>query len=135
MALTIALIVGMIVVIVMAINETHHFRRNRSVYMFRRLTLRLCMATMLLFLFASILIGTNVQVFGLTDPVGIDLRWVAFWGCVLLLVGAICCLALADLAMIREDDSLIPHDIAEKHANYREEIEAIIAQHQKKGDE
>jgi MFS family permease len=126
--LNIALCLGMLVVIMMATLETQYVRRHRGIYLFRRLTLRLSMAGMLLFLLASILIGLNVRIFGLTEPMGVDWRWVAFWGSVVLLIGAICCLALADLTMIKTD-------VLSEHVQRSAEIDEIIANHREKPDE
>jgi uncharacterized membrane protein len=81
--------------------EVWQFRRGRGLFRLRRLTLRLCMFGMLVFMLASILIG--VRVFGLTDPWGIEVPWVLFWGCITLLAGGVICVAIADFRTVERE--------------------------------
>ena len=92
--LTIVLLLAMALVLLMALREIYHFRREKSVYLFRRLTLRMVTAAVLLFLMASILIG--VRFFGLNEPYGVERIWIIFWGSISLLIGALFFLVLAD---------------------------------------
>lgn len=91
----------MLAITILAIGEVHHFRRKRGPYRLRRLTMRLTMAAMMLFLLGSILVG--VRIFHLQEPNGIIKLWVAFWGCILLLIGGIFCLVIADFRLIGDD--------------------------------
>jgi|GEM_PF-1584278 len=97
MAFTILLIALMIFIAGMLVREIVLSTRGREEYSLRRLTLRIMMAFMLIFLLASVLVG--VRVYGLDKPRDLEL-WMAFWGCIALLSGAIVCLAIADLRMI-----------------------------------
>ncbi len=109
----------MLIVAAFAIREVVAYRRREG-YKLRRLTLRLSMAAMLLFLFASVWVG--VQFFGLATPVGFDRLWIAFWTCIALLTIAIFCLVLADL-------SAIQHDAVTDTSDLLREMAQIIAEH------
>ena len=97
----IMLVVGMAIVAVMAARELRLFLRKRDTYPLRRLTLRLSMAGMLFFLFASLFVG--VRVFHLVEPTGNVTLWMAFWGCITLLTGGVICLAIADFRSLDTD--------------------------------
>ena len=125
--LTIVLTLAILIVIMMAIREIRNFQRDRGMYRFRRLTLRLSMAGMLLFLLVSLFIG--VKVFGLNEPLGIDPHaWLAFWACVVLLVGAIACLVIVDLTNV-------PEMVSSTNPNAGAEIAEIIAKYQKRDED
>lgn len=121
--LSVSLALVMVIVLLMAMREVWEFHRKREVYRLRRLTLRLAMAGMLIFLLASILIGVNV--FHLNEPAGIapDV-WIAFWGCITIMTGGIICLAIADFRTIG-DDTL------HNSNQYWDHIAEAIAEHQK----
>lgn len=123
-AMSVVLALVMVLVLLMAMREVWAFHRAREVHRLRRLTLRLAMAAMLLFLLASILIGVNL--FHLNEPAGIppDL-WIAFWGCVAILTGGVLCLAIADFQTIG-DDALSSVN------QYWDEIARAIADHQQR---
>ena len=116
------LLVAMAIVLMMALREVYQFRRNRSIFRLRRLTLRMLMAALLLFLLASILIG--VRIFGLNEPYGVERIWILFWGSITLIIGSIFLLVLADFRLVR-------HDVSEKTAGYWQEINRAIAEHQR----
>lgn len=101
MAFTIMMITVMVAVAGLAIREIVLFRRKNEQYSLRRLTLRIVMAVMLIFLLGSVLIG--VREYGLDKPQGVITLWMAFWGCITLLSGAIVCLAIADLRLIGDE--------------------------------
>lgn len=100
---------AMLVILALAVREVLLYTRRRDGYLLRRLTLRLCMAVMLLYLLGSIYVG--ITFFGLADPVGVDRLWMAFWGCIGLLVGAVLCLVVADLRILREETHRAVKDI------------------------
>ena len=120
MALTVILILVMIAITGMATREIVLFRQKRAEYSLRRLTLRLTMAIMLTFQLASVLVG--VRVFHLDNPHGVIGLWMAFWGCIALLTGAITCLALADMRLVSDETS------SETNRIWRD-IAEMIAQH------
>lgn len=91
----------MLLVGLMALSEIRTFRRKRGAQRLRRLTLRLSMAGMVIFLLASLLVG--VQIFHLQEPYGVTKLWIAFWGCITLLTGGIFCLVIADFHSIGTD--------------------------------
>lgn len=121
--LTIILLLSMAVVILMALHEIHLFRRDRSVFKLRRLTLRMVTAALLIFLLASILIG--VRFFGLNEPFGVERIWILFWGSISLLIGGLFFLVLADFRTPVSDTS-------ERTASYWSDINRTIAEHQQK---
>lgn len=101
MAFTVLMIAVQVAVVVLAVREIVLYMRKKEAYTLRRLTLRMLMAVMLIFLLASVLVG--VRVFGLDKPPVIITLWLAFWGCITLLTGAIFCLAIADLRSIGDE--------------------------------
>jgi len=123
MAFTILMITVMAVVAVLAVREIVLSRRKGEQYSLRRLTLRILMAVMLIFLLASVLVG--VRVYGLDKPQGIITLWMAFWGCITLLSGAIVCLAVADLRLIGDETTheanQLWHDIAQTIAEHEQQ--------------
>lgn len=92
---------AMLIITIVAVREVMSYLRRRDEYKLRRLTLRLSMAGMMLFLLASIYAG--ITWFGLADPVGFDKYWIAFWAFVTMLTFAIFCLVVADLRAITEE--------------------------------
>jgi len=104
MELTILLVAAMCAVLAMTIREVVGYLRKREPFALRRLTIRLSMAGMLLFLLGSILVG--VRVFALGDPHGNATLWMVFWTCIMLLIGAILCLVIADLRLLAEENRL-----------------------------
>jgi len=122
MAFTILMITVMVAVAGLAIREVVLSQRKGEQYPVRRLTLRIVMAVMLLFLLASVLIG--VQVYGLDKPKGFIALWMAFWGCISLLSGAIVCLAVADLRLIGDETfsetNQLWHEIAQTIAEHEQ---------------
>jgi len=134
MAFTILLIVVMIAIVGMTAREIVLILRKREENSLRRLTLRVTMALMLIFLLASVLIG--VRVYGLDKPQPVIGLWMAFWGCIMLLSGAIVCLAIADLRMIGGEThtqaNRIWRDIAQTIAEHERERDA---QQEKTSDE
>jgi len=127
MAFTILLIVVMTAVAGMTVREIVLSAWKRDEYPRRRLTLRITMALMLIFLLASVLVG--VRVFHLDQPQGIIGLWMAFWGCIMLLTGAIVCLAIADLRSIGDDSH------AETNRIWRDIAETIAAHEKKRARE
>jgi hypothetical protein len=101
MLFTLSIIAVMLIILGFALREVALFARRRESYKLRRLTLRLSMASMLLFLLGSILVG--VTYFGLANPVGFDRYWIAFWAFITMLTFAIFCLAMADLRSLGEE--------------------------------
>jgi hypothetical protein len=122
MAFTILLSLVMLTVAGMAVREIVLFGRKRAEYPVRRLTLRISTAVMLLFLLVSLLVG--VRVFHLDTYQGIIGLFLAFWGCVALLAGAIICLTIADLRMIGDET------FADTN-HYWRDIAETIAEHEK----
>ena len=120
MAFTFILILVMVAITGMAMREIVLFRRKRGEYSLRRLTLRIAMAIMLILQLASVLVG--VRIFHLDTPQGVIGLWMAFWGCIMLLTGAISCLALADMRLVTDETSTetnrIWRDIAEMIAQH-----------------
>lgn len=123
MAFTILLIVVIITIAGMAAREIVLSTHKREEYSRRRLTLRVSMAIMLVFLLASLLVG--VRVYGLDKPQAAIGLWMAFWGCIALLSGAIVCLAIADMRMIGTETH------AETNRIWRD-IAQTIAEHDQK---
>jgi len=121
MAFTILLITMMTAIAGMIVREIVLSTRRREEYSLRRLTLRIVMALMLIFLLASMLVG--VRIYGLDKPRDIEL-WMAFWGCIALLSGAVVCLAIADMRMIgtetHADTNRIWRDIAQMIAEHEQ---------------
>lgn len=124
--LTILLLLAMALVLLMALREIHIFRREKSVFKLRRLTLRMVTAALLLFLMLSILIG--VRFFGLNEPFGVERIWILFWGSISLIIGGLLFLVLADF---RTPIS----DVSERTASYWSDINRTIAEHQQKPKE
>ncbi|MHB9025382.1 MAG: hypothetical protein ACYC7E_14635 [Armatimonadota bacterium] len=112
--------VGILAVVGLTARELRAFFQKRGTYTVRRLTLRLSTAFMLLFLFAGIY--TGVRVFHLDTPEAFPRHWIAFWGCITLLTGAIFCMVLADLRLLDEEKRVeagkLWREIAETIANY-----------------
>ena len=125
MFLLIGIVLAMSAVAGMMLRELMLYREKRHNYPQRRLTLRISMAVMLLFLLASILVG--IRVFHLGSPVesGYAQLWAAFWGAVMLLITGIFCLVIADLRTISVDSE---HNT---NALWRD-IAEIIAAHETK---
>ncbi|MHB0937384.1 MAG: hypothetical protein ACYDCO_15855 [Armatimonadota bacterium] len=123
MAFTILMITVIGAVAGLAVREIVLATRKSEQYPMRRLTLRIVMAVMLIFLLASVLVG--VRVYGLDKPQGIIALWMAFWGCITLLSGAIVCLAIADLRRIGDetfgDTNHLWHDIAQTIAEHEQQ--------------
>ncbi len=123
MVLTIVIAVAVMVVLALSVRECVLYRRRRDSYPLRRLTLRLCMAGMLLFLFVSIALG--ITVFGLSDPLGFDRLWAFFWGFIMLLTLAILALVIADFRTLNEEAHTVVrelwHDMAEIIATHEEQ--------------
>ena len=118
---TIAVGAAMCVVLGMTVREAVIYLRKRGPFPLRRLTLRLSMAGMLLFLLGSILVG--VRSFGLEVPSGHETLWMAFWTCIMLLTGAILCLVVADLRLLAEENHVaMQHwqEVAEMLDKYRD---------------
>lgn len=116
------MLTAMLVVALFATREVVLYRR-RDGYKLRRLTLRLSMAAMLLFLFGSMWVG--VTFFGLANPVGFDRLWIAFWTFIALLTIAIFCLVLADVHAIQ-------HDAVTDTTDLLREMAEIITEHRTK---
>ncbi|MHB9134434.1 MAG: hypothetical protein ACYDBB_25460 [Armatimonadota bacterium] len=120
---TSVMVLAMLGILALLAREIVIFTRKRESYPVRRLTLRATTALMLLFLLASILIG--IGAFHLLDPGSSPKPWIAFWGCIGLLTGAILCMVIADIRHLNEETNgevkQLWHDIAE-----------IIADHQAK---
>jgi hypothetical protein len=113
--------VVVVTILVLAGREVALFVRQRASYPLRRLTLRLAMAGMLVFLFGSI--GIGVHYFRLDDPAGIITLWLAFWGSIGLLTAGILCLALADLRSLHDDTS-------DEAARLWQEMAETVARHE-----
>jgi len=112
---------AMVAIILLAMREVWAFHRKREVYHLRRLTLRLTTAGMLLFLLVSVLIAVKL---GLNEPYGLERQFIVFWGSIMLLVGGIICLVIADFQTIGDD--------ALHQANqYWDEIAKTLADHHK----
>ena len=120
MAFDVVLVVVMAAVAGMAVREVVLFRRKLMDYSLRRLTLRISMTLMFIFLLLSVLVG--VRVYHLDAPRGVIGLWMAFWGCIALLTGAILCLAIADLRLIGDETNSetnrLWRDIAETIAEH-----------------
>ncbi|HEY3377984.1 MAG TPA: hypothetical protein VGL77_10885 [Armatimonadota bacterium] len=101
MVFTLLLASVVFIVLIMALREIYLFRKMRDATQVRRLTLRLSMAAMLLFLLVSLFLG--VCVFRLVEPDGVVPIWLAYWGCITLLTGAILLLVIADFRLYGED--------------------------------
>ncbi|HEY3418172.1 MAG TPA: hypothetical protein VGM23_14945 [Armatimonadota bacterium] len=111
---------GILAVIGLIVRELLAFFRKRGAYSLRRLTLRMSTAVMLLFLLVSVFIG--IRLFHLDTPEAFPRHWIAFWGCVSLLTGAIFCMALADFRLLDEESRVeagkLWQEIAETIASY-----------------
>ncbi|MEI6520432.1 MAG: hypothetical protein WCO98_10430 [bacterium] len=117
--------VMMIFFIVMAVREVIIYRRGDvGVYSFRRLSVRLSMAVMVIFLLGSILTVISVPWFYLIEPQTTPNLWFAYWGSVAMLSFGILSLIVADFHMIgddtRQDENKMWRELAE-----------VIAQHEK----
>ena len=124
----IVLPVMMIFFIVMAVREIMIYRNNiEGVYSLRRLSVRISMAVMVVFLLASILTVISVPWFYLIEPQTTPDLWFAYWGSVALLSFGILSLIVADFRLIGEDTRL------DEHKMWRELAE-VIAQHEKMKD-
>lgn len=103
MVFTVATVLAMLAIIVLAGREVAVFRGDRDAYPLRRLTLRVSTAFCLVFLLGSILVGVHPP-FHLDDLHRTDPRvFLAFWGCIGLLTCAVLCLVIADLRTIQEE--------------------------------
>lgn len=122
MILLICILLAMLLVAGMTVRELVHYRRQRPTYPRRRLTLRLLMAAMLLFLLASILVGVRIFHLGSPEESGYALLWAAFWGAVMLLIGGIFSLIFADMRTIsvesEQENNKLWRDIAETIASH-----------------
>lgn len=123
MLFDIIILVAILVILIFATREVLFFTRRRDRYKLRRLTLRLSMAAMLLFLLGSVFVG--IRYFGLANPVGFDRLWIAFWAFIGMLTIAIFCLVLADLSAVGEETVTDTTDLLREMAQ-------IIASHQQK---
>ena len=107
----------MLLVAGMMVREFILYVQKRQTYSRRRWTIRMCMALMLLFLLASILVGVNVFHLGSPEENGYVQLWAAFWGSVMLIVAGIFCLAIVDLRTIsvesHHDTSILWREMAE----------------------
>jgi hypothetical protein len=123
MVLAILLSLGIFIVLGLTIREILIYIRKPHPYCLRRLTLRLSMAGLLLWLLASI--GVGVLYFHLDNPEGIPMHWIAFWGFVGVIIAAIFCLIIADLRMIgdetQDEVNRLWRDIAQTIANHERE--------------
>ena len=118
---TIMMGAAMCAVVALLVREAGIYRRTRTPFTLRRLTLRVSMAGMLLYLLGSILFG--VRVFALDSPHGNASLWMAFWTCIALLTGAILCLVLADLRLLSEEHRSVSRQLFQ-------EISATLAAQQ-----
>ncbi len=122
MFLLICLVLGIVLIAVMALRELFLYGQGRSDCTRRRLTLRMSMAAMLLFLLASILIGVYVFHLGSPEDSGYVQLWAFFWGCIMLIVVGVFFLVLADLRMIssesQQDTNELWRDIAQTIADH-----------------
>jgi hypothetical protein len=124
----IVLPVMMIFFIVMAVREIMIYRNNtEGIYSLRRLSVRISMAVMVIFLLASILTVISVPWFYLIEPQTTPDLWFAYWGSVALLSFGILSLIVADFRLIGEDTR------QDEHKMWRELAE-VIAQHEKMKD-
>lgn len=116
------LILAMLILTILVVHELVAFVQKRSPYSLRRLTLRLSMAIMMLFLLGSIFLG--IYSFHLATPEdSADPRlWAAFWGSITVLTLGILCLVMADFRTINDetgnDTTVLWHDIAETIATH-----------------
>ncbi len=120
MGLAILLAAAIVAVTAMAVREVIAYRRTRPAYTLRRITLRLSMAIMLLFLLGSIYVG--VYLFDLETPMGHVGPWIAFWGCIGMLAFGVLCLVIADVRALGDELRQTPNTL-------QQEIAAIIAEH------
>ena len=124
MILLIGTILVMFLIVGMTLRECVLFRQKQKhqTYPRRRLTLRISMAVMLLFLLASILVGVRIYHLGSPEESGYVQLWAAFWGAVMLLIAGIFCLVIADLRTIsvekERDANTYWRDIAETIATH-----------------
>lgn len=118
----------MIVFIIMAVREIILYREQKyGVYSFRRLSVRLSMAMLLLFLLGSIFTVISVPWFYLIEPQTTPEFWFAYWGSVAMLSFGILCLIVADFRLIGEDTR------AEENKLWNELAE-VISRHEKMKD-
>lgn len=116
------MIVGLTAVLATAVREVVQHRRAGADASRRRLGLRLATAATLMALLGAIWIG--VARFGINEPAGALAYFLAFWGCIAMLIGAVFCLVIADLRMVAD----------ESHADagrLLRDIVTTIAEHQK----
>lgn len=124
----IVLPVMMIFFIIMAVREVMIYRNNtEGIYSLRRLSVRISMAVMVVFLLASILTVISVPWFYLIEPQTTPDLWFAYWGSVAMLSFGILSLIVADFRLIAEDTR------QDEHKMWRELAE-VIAQHEKMKD-
>ncbi len=118
----------MILFIILAIREVILFKNKKEgVYSLRRLSVRLSMAVMLIFLLGSILTVISVPWFYLVEPQTNPDLWFAYWGSVSMLSFGILSLIVADFHLIgddtRKDESKMWRELAEliaQHENRKE---------------
>ncbi len=120
--------VMIILFIIMAVREIMIYRKQaEGVYSFRRLSVRISMAVMIIFLLGSILTVISVPWFYLIEPQTTPELWFAFWGSAGMLSTGILCLIVADFRLIGDDAR------AEEKKMWRE-LAVVIAEHEKMND-
>jgi hypothetical protein len=124
----IVLPVMMILFVVLAVREVIIYRKQLDgVYSFRRLSVRISMAVMVIFLLGSILTVISVPWFYLIEPFTTPELWFAYWGSVALLSFGILSLIVTDFRLIGDDTR------SDENKMWRELAE-VIAQHEKTKD-